>query len=315
MDAGSILQGDLVALYNYMAQIIVELIKLASLIITINRSLACADRVADVLDLDPGMSYKEGFTEKESGYAVEFDDVSFAYDSQSAETVSDIDFKVKKGQTVGIIGGTGSGKSTIVSLIYRAYDVSAGSVKVNGNDVRDYPKDELLKRIGIVPQQAVLFAGSIRDNLLWGNEDADDETLWKAIDTAQAHEVVADKEGGLDHTVEQGGRNFSGGQRQRLTIARALVRDPEILILDDSASALDLATDYRLRQAIGKLPMTVFIVSQRCSSVRSANLILVMDDGRLAGQGTHEKLLKENRVYQEIYYSQYPDQRPEEVSA
>ena len=312
---GALQQGDVVALYNYMAQIVVELVKLASLIITIDRSLACAKRAQAILATEPSIKYPDALAEKNSdsaGEAVRFRDVSFSYSESGDAALSDIDFVVKKGQTVGIIGGTGSGKTSVVQLIARFYDATEGSVEVDGRNVREYPEGMLTDKIGIVPQKAVLFEGSIRDNLCWGKNDATDEELWEAINAAQAREVVLGKEGELEAKVEQGGRNFSGGQRQRLTIARALVKRPEILILDDSASALDLATDLKLRRAIAALPgdMTVFIVSQRTSGVRDADRILVLDDGRLAGNGTHDELMKTCEVYQEIYYSQYPEERP-----
>ena len=312
---GALQQGDVVALYNYMAQIVVELVKLASLIITIDRSLACAKRAQAILATEPSIKYPDALATKNSdsaGEAVRFRDVSFSYSESGNAALSDIDFVVKKGQTVGIIGGTGSGKTSVVQLIARFYDATEGSVEVDGRNVREYPEGMLTDKIGIVPQKAVLFEGSIRDNLCWGKNDATDEELWEAINVAQAREVVLGKEGELEAQVEQGGRNFSGGQRQRLTIARALVKRPEILILDDSASALDLATDLKLRRAIAALPgdMTVFIVSQRTSGVRDADRILVLDDGRLAGNGTHDELMKTCEVYQEIYYSQYPEERP-----
>lgn len=310
VDQGVIVQGDVVALYNYMAQIIIELIKLASLIITINKSLACSGRVSQILAIEADMKYKKDIVQSnDSEYAVVFDDVSFAYNQSGEAAVKDISFEAKKGQTIGIIGGTGSGKSTIINLIPRFYDADEGSVLINGIDVKDYPKGSLTDLIGIVPQKAVLFEGSIRDNLKWGNENASDDEIFEALKIAQALEVVERKEKKLDEHVEQNGRNFSGGQRQRLTIARALVKKPEILILDDSASALDLATDLNLRKAIAALKdMTVFIVSQRSSSVRNCDLILVMDDGELKGKGTHEELMKDCKVYQEIYYSQYPEE-------
>ena len=312
---GALQQGDVVALYNYMAQIVVELVKLASLIITIDRSLACAKRAQAILATEPAIKYPDALATKNSdsaGEAVRFRDVSFSYSESGDAALSDIDFVVKKGQTVGIIGGTGSGKTSVVQLIARFYDATEGSVEVDGRNVREYPEGMLTDKIGIVPQKAVLFEGSIRDNLCWGKNDATDEELWEVINAAQAREVVLGKEGELEAQVEQGGRNFSGGQRQRLTIARALVKRPEILILDDSASALDLATDLKLRRAIAALPgdMTVFIVSQRTSGVRDADRILVLDDGRLAGNGTHDELMKTCEVYQEIYYSQYPEERP-----
>ena len=312
VNIGGIAQGDLVALYNYMAQIIVELIKLASLIITINKALACAKRVESVLDVKPGMTYPDSIlTEGDSDIEVEFRNVSFSYAGSDEDAITDISFSVKKGQTVGIIGGTGSGKSTVVNLIPRFYDATSGQVLVNGQDVKTYTEGSLIKRVGVVPQKAVLFEGTIRDNMLWGNEDATDEDIWNALETAQGREVVEGKDNKLDERVSQGGRNFSGGQKQRLTIARALVRKPEILILDDSASALDFATDLKLRRAIAGLDgnMTVFIVSQRASSVRAADMILVLDDGKIAGHGTHDELLESCEVYQEIYYSQAREER------
>ncbi len=312
VELGGIAQGDLVALYNYMAQIIVELIKLASLIITINKALACAKRIETVFDVKPGMSYPDKkMSGTESDSEVEFRHVSFSYSGSEENAVSDINFSVKKGQTVGIIGGTGSGKSTIVNLIPRFYDATEGEVLVTGRDVKTFPEGDIISRVGMVPQKAVLFEGTIRDNLKWGNENATDEDMWKALEIAQGREVVEGKDKKLDAEVHQGGRNFSGGQKQRLTIARALVRKPEILILDDSASALDFATDLKLRQAIAGLDgdMTVFIVSQRASSVRAADLILVLDDGMIVGQGTHDELLASCEVYQEIYYSQAPEEK------
>lgn len=314
VEVGALQQGDVVALYNYMAQIVIELVKLASLIITINRSLACARRVQSMLDVKSTMSYPASLLdeEPEGAPAVLLDHVSFAYAASGDEVLSDIHVSVPAGQTVGIIGGTGSGKTTVVNLIARFYDATHGRVLVDGIDVRRYPKGALIDKISIVPQKAVLFEGSIRDNLRWGNDEATDEELWAALETAQAAEVARGKDGDLDALIEQGGRNLSGGQRQRLTIARALVKKPRILILDDSASALDYATDLALRRAIADLPdsMTVFIVSQRTSSVRQADQILVLDDGLLAGRGTHEQLMATCEVYREIYYSQYPDERP-----
>ncbi len=314
VQAGALQQGDVVALYNYMAQIVVELVKLASLIITINRSLACARRVQDMLEIAPSMSYPEALPDKVpvTDEAVRFDHVSFSYTTTGDAALSDIDFVVRRGQTIGIIGGTGSGKTSVVNLVARFYDATLGTVLVDGIDVRAYPAGALVDKIGIVPQRAVLFEGSVRSNLLWGNERASDEELWEALATAQATEVVRGKDGHLDAPIEQGGRNLSGGQRQRLTIARALVKHPEILILDDSASALDFATDLALRRAIANLPgdMTVFIVSQRTSSVRQADQVLVLDDGQLVGTGTHDELMAACEVYQEIYYSQFPEDRP-----
>ncbi len=314
VEMGALDRGSVVALYNYMAQIIVELIKLADLIITIDKSLACAGRIGSVLDVKSSMQYGNG-QEKDTDVSVLFDHVFFTYSGAGAESLSDISFEAKKGQTVGIIGGTGSGKSSLVNLIARFYDASQGTVFVNGLDVKEYPEGKLLDKIGIVPQKAVLFKGSVRDNLKWGKEDASDEEIWKALEIAQAKEVVEGKQGQLDFTIEQNGRNLSGGQRQRLTIARALVSNPEILIMDDSASALDFATDAALRKAINSLQqkMTVFIVSQRTASVLSADLILVLDDGQLVGKGTHEKLMETCPIYQEIYYSQFPEKRKEAV--
>lgn len=312
VEMGALDRGSVVALYNYMAQIIVELIKLADLIITIDKSLACAGRIGSVLDVKSSMQYGNG-QEKDTDVSVLFDHVFFTYSGAGAESLSDISFEAKKGQTVGIIGGTGSGKSSLVNLIARFYDASQGTVFVNGLDVKEYPEGKLLDKIGIVPQKAVLFKGSVRDNLKWGKEDASDEEIWKALEIAQAKEVVEGKQGQLDFTIEQNGRNLSGGQRQRLTIARALVSNPEILIMDDSASALDFATDAALRKAINSLQkkMTVFIVSQRTASVLSADLILVLDDGQLVGKGTHDMLMETCPIYQEIYYSQFPEKRKE----
>lgn len=314
VEAGALQQGDVVALYNYMAQIVVELVKLASLIITINRSLACARRVQDMLEIAPSMSYPEEPPANlpAADEAVRFDHVGFSYSATGDAALTDIDFVARRGQTIGIIGGTGSGKTSVVNLIARFYDATSGTVLVDGIDVRRYPAGALTDKIGVVPQKAVLFEGTVRSNLLWGNDQATDEDLWAALATAQATEIVRGKEGQLDAPIEQGGRNLSGGQRQRLTIARALVKQPDILILDDSASALDFATDLALRRAIASLPgtMTVFIVSQRTSSVRQADQILVLDDGQLAGVGTHDQLMGGCAVYQEIYYSQFPDERP-----
>ena len=338
VNIGNLQQGQVVALYNYMAQIIVELIKLASLIITLNKSMACADRVAGILDVKSSMEYKvaaeqmkneqinadqrkyetDGENDQaDSNLAVEFNHVTFTYEGAGASSLSDITFRAKKGQTIGLFGGPGSGKSTLVSLIPRFYDPQEGTVKVNGINAKGYPQGELCSEIGVVQQRSILFKGSIRDNLKWGNDQASDEDLWKAITIAQAKDVVEAKPGKLDFEVEQNGRNLSGGQKQRLTIARALVSKPEILILDDSLSALDFATDATLRKAIGELEgnVTTFLVSQRISGIRQADKILVMEDGELAGQGTHEELMETCETYQEIYYSQFPEERPAAVKS
>lgn len=345
VDGGIITQGAVVALVNYMSQILVELVKLANLIINVTKAIACGNRIQNVMELKPGIvsgtagsveagaeraaksegadgkmdiqkqtvSTEKSVSEHAQMPKVEFSHVSFRYKNAGADSLTDISFRVEKGQTIGIIGGTGSGKSSLVSLIPRFYDVREGCVKVDGIDVRDYDLQQLRGKVGIVLQKAVLFAGTIRENLLWGNENATEEELKEAIHAAQADEVVFDGKGGLDAVVEQEGRNFSGGQKQRLTIARALVRHPEILILDDSASALDFATDAKLRKAIRELSgeMTVFIVSQRASTIQYADQILVLDDGEIAGCGTHEELLEHCSVYQETYYSQFPKEDAE----
>ncbi|MCM1122947.1 MAG: ABC transporter ATP-binding protein/permease [Eubacterium sp.] len=327
VDEGTITQGEVVALVNYMSQILIELVKLANLIITITKALACANRIENVFEIHSTMEWGQKVSEgsrtdetaertrgkkavlpSTSDYAVDFDHVHLSYAGAGAESLTDIDFHVKKGQTIGIIGGTGSGKSSLVHMIPRFYDATKGSVRIDGRLVQEYSMEELRQKVGIVPQKAVLFQGTIRENLQWGKKDAADEELWQAIETAQAKEFVEQKDGRLDFHVAQTGRNLSGGQRQRLTIARALVGKPEILILDDSASALDYATDASLRQAIRNMEgdMTVFIVSQRASSIRYADQIIVLDDGEMADIGTHDELLKRCSVYQEIYYSQYP---------
>ena len=313
---GVLEQGDVLALYNPMAQMIVELIKLAALIITMNKSLACADRVAAVLMEEPGMVYPEDIqtvSVDKSLPAVSFKNVCFTYAGAKEEALTAIDFTVNAGETVGIIGGTGSGKSTLVNLIPRFYDATKGKIEVFGKDVKEYEAGELIRHIGVVPQKAVLFAGTIRDNMRWGREDASDEEIEKAIELAQAKDVVDGKEGRLDYMVEQGGKNFSGGQKQRLTIARALVSNPEILILDDSSSALDYATDLNLRKALKTLDdnVTVFIVSQRTSSIKNADRIIVLDDGDIAGIGTHEELLKSCEIYREIHNSQTKETKRE----
>lgn len=312
VDNGFITQGEVVALVNYMSQILVELVKLANLIININKSIACGNRIQTILELQPSVTDEKAISAQnnssmDSSYAVEFDHVGLAYGKVKEEALTDIHFSVKKGQTIGIIGGTGSGKSSVVNLIPRFYDVTSGSVKVNGKDVREYKLSDLRSKVGTVLQKAVLFKGTIRENLQWGNPDATEEEMQQALAVAQAKEFVDTKEGGLDYEIEQGGKNLSGGQRQRLTIARAVVKKPEILILDDSASALDFATDAKLRMAIREMEgeMTVFIVSQRAASLQYADQIIVLDDGHIAGMGTHQELLQNCEVYQEIYYSQF----------
>ena len=306
VDTAIITQGAVVALLNYMSQILVELVKLANLIINISKALACANRISSVLDIEPSLSGPSDGT-KAGSASVVFRDVELTYTGAGGPSLSGISFAAESGQTVGIIGGTGSGKSSLISLIPRFYDVTGGSVLVGGLDVKSWDLEALRSRVGVVQQKAVLFTGTIRDNLLWGNENATDDDLWQALQTAQANEFVSAKPKGLDEPVEQGGRNFSGGQRQRLTIARALVRRPDILILDDSASALDFATDLKLRQAISGLESspTVFIVSQRASSIRHADVIVVLDNGQTVGVGTHQELLDSCEVYREIYESQF----------
>lgn len=339
VDTGRLSQGQVVALVNYMSQILVELVKLANLIVTVARALACAGRIETVLRLRPSMhkgnaggtagetagdaspagnapgpaaALDPGTPAPAQGAAVVFEEVCARYRGAGGEALSGVSFTAAPGQTVGVIGGTGSGKTTLVNLIPRFYEVCAGRVLVDGRDVRDWPLDELRRAIGVVPQKAVLFAGSIRQNLLWGDEAAGDEELWAALETAQAAEVVRGKEGGLDAHIEQGGRNLSGGQRQRLTIARALVRRPRILILDDSASALDFATDAALRRALRQLPFapTTFVVSQRAASVMHADTIIVLEDGAVADIGPHEELLRRCAVYREIYDSQFGGDAP-----
>lgn len=307
VDNGFITQGQVVALVNYMSQILVELIKLANLIITITKSLACANRITNLMNIESSMENTANPQREAAGeYAVEFDNVSLKYHTEGEEALSNISFKVKKGETVGIIGGTGSGKSSVVNMIPRFYDAQSGEVRVNGINVKEQDITELRQKVGIVLQKAVLFKGTIRENLKWGNPDATDEELENALEVSQSKEFVDNKEGRLDSRVSQGGKNLSGGQRQRLTIARALVKNPEILILDDSASALDYATDAKLRKSIKGLKSnpTVFIVSQRTSSIRSADKIVVLDDGSIAGIGTHDELLKTCSIYKEINDSQ-----------
>ena len=326
VENGIITQGAVVALVNYMSQILVELIKLANLIITITKAIACGNRIQSIFEIESSM--KDGNGCQDDGHrgsvsgqdtgavgkkaldrlpSVEFDHVCLTYKNAGAESLTDVSFKAYRGETIGIIGGTGSGKSSLVNLIPRFYDATKGQVLVSGKNVKDYSLEELRRKVGMVLQKAVLFKGTIRENLRWGKEDATEEELLRALDISQAREFVDNKDGGLDAPVAQGGKNLSGGQKQRLTIARALVRNPEILILDDSASALDFATDARLRKAIKEMEEgpTVFIVSQRASSIRYADQIIVMDDGEVAGIGTHEELLENCPAYQEIYYSQF----------
>ena len=310
VDGGIITQGAVVALVNYMSQILVELIKMANLIIQITKALACAKRIESILAVENSQQIEE-LTQQakaETDDVIRFDHVGLTYQGGGEESLTDIDFAVKKGQTIGIIGGTGSGKTSVVNLIPRLYDATRGTVYVDGQDVKTYDPKLLRSKVGIVPQKAVLFAGTIRENLLWGNENATEEQLERALEISQAKEFVDTKEGRLDFKIAQGGKNLSGGQRQRMTIARAVVRDPEILILDDSASALDFATDAKLRHAIREIgnDMVVIIVSQRSSSIQYADQIIVLDDGKVVGIGTHDSLLAENEVYQEIYYSQFP---------
>lgn len=308
VEAGAITQGSVIALYNYMSQILVELVKLANLIISMTKAAACADRIAAML-ADGGQPLPISKNkEKQDDFAVTFRGVGLTYQNASEESLSDISFTVRRGETVGIIGGTGSGKTSLVHLIPRFYDATRGEILLFGVDVRAYTAEQLRQKVGIVMQKAVLFRGTIRDNLRWGKPDATDEEIWKALDTAQARDVVEGKEGGLDYRIEQDGKNLSGGQRQRLGIARTLVADPDILILDDSASALDYATDARLRNAIKEMENdhTVFIVSQRAASIAHADKIVVLEDGRAVGIGTHTELLESCPVYAEIYYSQFP---------
>ena len=337
VNMGELSQGQVIAILNYMSQILVELVKLANLIILMTKAMACADRVAAVLEIgneEQGEAGKAGNDQEEVGAKREekirletyvgesakgrgdisylvFDDVSLRYRGAGEETLEHVSFRVKKGDTIGIIGGTGSGKSSLVNLIPGFYPATAGRILLEGKNICEYDEAELRNRMGIVPQKAVLFQGTIRSNLLWGKSDATEKEMWRALELAQAKEIVEGKDGQLDAEVAQNGRNFSGGQRQRLTIARALIRQPEFLILDDSASALDYATDAKLRQSIKSIKdqTTTFIVSQRASSIRHADQIIVLDDGQMAGIGTHEELLEHCEVYQEIYYSQYPEER------
>ena len=317
VNIGNLSQGEVVAIINYMNQILVELVKLANLIVTMTKALACAERVASVFDIGADAAYVGAQDQKladkvdKSAPFLDFKHVSLTYQGAGAPTLQDMNFTVNRGDTVGIIGGTGSGKTSLVNLIPGFYPATEGEILLEGRDIKTMSDEELRGRIGVVPQKAVLFKGTIRSNLQWGKPDATEEEMWKALELAQASEVVEGKDGKLDATVAQNGKNFSGGQRQRLTIARALVREPEILILDDSASALDYATDAKLRAALRTLEdkTTTFIVSQRASTSRHADKIIVLDDGEIAGVGTHDELLKDCTVYQEIYYSQYPEQR------
>ncbi len=314
VDSGALTQGDVIALVSYMSQILVELVKLANLIVTLTKAVACGNRIKTVFDVESSIknvdeNYGNSNTcENDNGYAVEFINAAHMYKGAAEESLSQMSFKIKKGETVGIIGGTGSGKSTLVQMIPRFYDTSSGQVNVNGRDVRSYDIGELRSKISIVLQKAVLFKGTIRDNLLWGKSDASDEEIYEALDIAQAREFVDSKADGIDTMVEQGGRNLSGGQRQRLTIARAVIRKPEILILDDSSSALDFATDSKLRKALKIISdtgnTTVIIVSQRASAIMHADKIIVLDEGAISGIGTHKELMESNEVYKEIYSSQ-----------
>ena len=319
VNIGNLSQGEVVAIINYMNQILVELVKLANLIVTMTKALACAERVASVFEIGADAAYEEKKTrdkkladkvDKKAPF-LNFKHVSLTYQGAGAPTLQDMNFTVNRGDTVGIIGGTGSGKTSLVNLIPGFYPATEGEILLEGRDIKTMSDEELRGRIGVVPQKAVLFKGTIRSNLQWGKPDATEDEMWKALELAQASEVVEGKDGKLDAAVAQNGKNFSGGQRQRLTIARALVRKPEILILDDSASALDYATDAKLRAALRTLEdkTTTFIVSQRASTIRHADKIIVLDDGEIAGMGTHDELLKDCTVYQEIYYSQYPEQR------
>lgn len=318
VDVGNLTQGQVVALWNYMSQILVELVKLANLIVTMTKAVACGDRVWAVLSVqsDEPEAAQPETSGKSSGVSaageeqmpyLEFEHVGLTYAGAGAEALSNISFKVRKGDTIGIIGGTGSGKTSLVHLIPRFYENTEGKILLEGKDLKEYTLEELREKVGIVMQKAVLFKGTIRSNLLWGKEDASEEEMWQALTTAQAKEIVEGKDGQLDAAVAQNGKNFSGGQKQRLTIARALIKKPEILILDDSASALDYATDAALRKAIREMEgdTTVFIVSQRASSIQYADRIIVLDDGEAVGVGTHEELLESCEVYQEIYYSQF----------
>lgn len=299
-------QGDVVALYNYMAQIVVELVKMANLIITIDKSLACFSRVEKILDIEPDMKYVDGISSKVNNHILTFDNVSFKYPNSKEACLENISFSINKGETLGIIGPTGCGKTSLVNLIYRAYDPSVGAVYLDGVDIKSYSKDELVNKVSVVPQKAALFKESIKDNLRMADPNVSEEKMWETLDIAQAKEIVLNKEGQLYHMVEQAGKNLSGGQRQRLSIARALCKDFDILILDDSFSALDYQTEAKLRMALNTLNKTIVNVSQRASSIKNADKILVLDDGKLVGFGSHDDLMKSCELYKEIYYSQYP---------
>lgn len=299
-------QGDVVALYNYMAQIVVELVKMANLIITIDKSLACFSRVEKVLDIEPDMRYVDSASNKVNNHVLTFNNVSFTYPNSKEACLENISFSINKGETLGIIGPTGCGKTSLVNLIYRAYDPSAGAVYLDGVDIKSYSKNELVNKVSVVPQKAALFKESIKDNLRMADPNVSEDKIWEALDIAQAKEIVLNKEGQLDHMIEQGGKNLSGGQRQRLSIARALCKDFDILILDDSFSALDYQTEAKLRMALKTLNKTIVNVSQRSSSIKNADKILVLDDGKLVGFGSHNELMKSCELYKEIYYSQYP---------
>ena len=310
VDTGDLTQGQVIALYNYMSQILIELVKLANLIVTITKALACANRIESVLEIKPSQENGNVRSLADSEYAVEFKNACLRYKNSPEYTLENISFTAKAGECIGIIGGTGSGKSSLINMIGRFYDAEDGQVLVGGEDVRSYDMEFLREQIGIVPQKAVLFRGTIRDNLKWGNANASDEDILRAIDVAQARDVIESKEGGLDCVIEEGGKNLSGGQRQRLTIARALVRQPKILILDDSSSALDYRTDARLRSAIKEIDFnpTTFIVSQRTASIMACDKIIVLDDGMVVGMGKHGELLDSCQVYKEIYDSQFKEE-------